>query len=204
MDRDEFSEKGDGQVPDDDRNPDDIDPSVEDKRRIDPVKEARVRDACQRRDVEELQALAQSSGGFLTDELRQQACKRNVMQRLWSARSSRLTSFHVTRADTPGSAAEHRHHPKLRPRQILEELTGSSRRRTSRARRGQGFRLLSQWYACRSRHISLSPTALCIANHILQTNPSVSSPSKRRPSRTLSSLSSADIPSCTISKATTT
>lgn len=38
-------------------------------------KEHGILDACRRRDIEELQALAMSPGGFLTDELRQQACE---------------------------------------------------------------------------------------------------------------------------------
>lgn len=37
-------------------------------------KEDTIRDACRRRDIEELQSLAESPGGFVTDELRQEAC----------------------------------------------------------------------------------------------------------------------------------
>lgn len=39
------------------------------------AKEARIVDACERWDVQKLQALAESPGGFLTDEVRQDACK---------------------------------------------------------------------------------------------------------------------------------
>lgn len=45
------------------------------KPRIRSQKEDEVLDACERRDVKQLQALAQSRGGFVTDELRQQACE---------------------------------------------------------------------------------------------------------------------------------
>lgn len=39
------------------------------------VKAREIIDACRRRDIESLQALAESPGGFITDELRQQACE---------------------------------------------------------------------------------------------------------------------------------
>ena len=35
----------------------------------------KILDACRRRDIEELQSLAESPGGFMTDGLRQQACE---------------------------------------------------------------------------------------------------------------------------------
>lgn len=38
-------------------------------------KEDVILDACRRRDIDELQTLAESRGGFLTDELRQEACE---------------------------------------------------------------------------------------------------------------------------------
>lgn len=62
MERGEFSEKADTKVHDDKY-----------WERTD--KEARIVDACERWDIQELQALAQSPGGFLTDELRQDACQ---------------------------------------------------------------------------------------------------------------------------------
>lgn len=37
-------------------------------------KEEAIWDACRRRDIKELQSLAESPGGFVTDELRQEAC----------------------------------------------------------------------------------------------------------------------------------
>lgn len=86
MGKEEFSEKGDGSPSEVHRHHDDADddnnPSAEEKeeeeeatQRLHSEKEARILDACERRDIEDLQALAQSSGGFLTDELRRQACK---------------------------------------------------------------------------------------------------------------------------------
>ena len=39
------------------------------------LKEQEIIDACRRRDIEALQALADSPGGFISDELRQQACE---------------------------------------------------------------------------------------------------------------------------------
>lgn len=39
-------------------------------------KEAKVRDACQSRSVHDLRSLAISEGGFLSDALRQLACKK--------------------------------------------------------------------------------------------------------------------------------
>lgn len=38
-------------------------------------KEDEILDACRQRDIAALQSLALSTGGFMTDELRQQACK---------------------------------------------------------------------------------------------------------------------------------
>lgn len=38
-------------------------------------KESQILDACQRRDIQALQALAESPGGFVTDEIRQRACE---------------------------------------------------------------------------------------------------------------------------------
>lgn len=71
MEGNDFSEKGDEELHD-------KDPNIEADRRAHLKKEVQIFDACHRRDIEELQALAQSSGGFLTDELRQQACKYNI------------------------------------------------------------------------------------------------------------------------------
>lgn len=42
--------------------------------RVKSPKEDEILDACRRRDIEELQSLAELPGGFVTDELRQQAC----------------------------------------------------------------------------------------------------------------------------------
>lgn len=83
MERDEFSEKGgDTEVPNgngngkDNSNNNNKQSEEEIRKQQEHLKkEAKIRDACKRRDIQELQALAQSSGGFLTDELRQQACK---------------------------------------------------------------------------------------------------------------------------------
>jgi hypothetical protein len=44
----------------------------------DEKKEA-ILEACRQRDLDALRALAELPGGFLTDEIRQQACKRSVM-----------------------------------------------------------------------------------------------------------------------------
>lgn len=67
--KDHVPEKADTQVPDDD----DDDAYREQQERA--AKEARILAACEQWDVEALQELAQSPGGFLTDELRQEACE---------------------------------------------------------------------------------------------------------------------------------
>lgn len=43
--------------------------------RLEELKAQEIIDACRRRDIEALQALAESPGGFIRDELRQQACE---------------------------------------------------------------------------------------------------------------------------------
>ncbi|ROW05668.1 hypothetical protein VMCG_05271 [Cytospora schulzeri] len=50
-----------------------IDKEAEAKAQIYSAKRDKILDACRRRDIEELQSLAESPGGFLTDGLRQQA-----------------------------------------------------------------------------------------------------------------------------------
>lgn len=48
-------------------------------------KEEAILRACKWRDLEALQTLAESPGGFLTDDIRQQACKSRYHQsHLWS------------------------------------------------------------------------------------------------------------------------
>ena len=42
---------------------------------LEELKVQEIIDACRRRDIEGLQALAESPGGFIRDELRQQACE---------------------------------------------------------------------------------------------------------------------------------
>lgn len=42
---------------------------------LEEVKAQQIIDACRRRDLEGLQALAESPGGFIRDDLRQQACE---------------------------------------------------------------------------------------------------------------------------------
>lgn len=51
-----------------------------------PLKQDEILDACRRRDIAELQRLADAPGGFLSDELRQQACE------IVHARTSRMPS----------------------------------------------------------------------------------------------------------------
>ncbi len=46
----------------------------------DEKKEA-ILEACKQRDLDALRALAELPGGFLTDEIRQQACKCSAMER---------------------------------------------------------------------------------------------------------------------------
>lgn len=48
---------------------------AEGKPRVRSPKEDEILDACRRRDFQRLQALAESPGGFVTDELRQHACE---------------------------------------------------------------------------------------------------------------------------------
>lgn len=38
-------------------------------------RQARILDACRRRDIDDLQAIAISNGGFISDKIRSQACK---------------------------------------------------------------------------------------------------------------------------------
>lgn len=38
-------------------------------------RQARILDACRRKDIEDLQAIAVSNGGFLSDTIRSQACE---------------------------------------------------------------------------------------------------------------------------------
>lgn len=52
-----------------------IDEEAEAKAQIHSAKRSKILEACRRRDIEELQSLAESPGGFLTDGLRQQACE---------------------------------------------------------------------------------------------------------------------------------
>jgi hypothetical protein len=42
---------------------------------LEEAKAHKITEACRRRDIEGLQALAESPGGFIRNELRQQACK---------------------------------------------------------------------------------------------------------------------------------
>lgn len=42
---------------------------------LEELKAQEITEACRRRDIEGLQALAESPGGFIRDELRQQACE---------------------------------------------------------------------------------------------------------------------------------
>lgn len=55
-------------------------PEIEPKPRMRSPKEDEILEACRRRDIQELQSLADSSGGFVTDELRQQACESPYLQ----------------------------------------------------------------------------------------------------------------------------
>lgn len=60
----------------DDKNISDIsNPSSSDETLKDDQKEHKILEACKRRDVEELQLLAGSPGGFMNDEVRQEACE---------------------------------------------------------------------------------------------------------------------------------
>lgn len=48
---------------------------TESNAKLEELKAQEIIDACRRRDIEGLQALAESPGGFIRDELRQQACE---------------------------------------------------------------------------------------------------------------------------------
>lgn len=72
-------------------------PDAEPKPRIRSPKEDEVLDACTRRDIEHLQALALSPGGFVTDELRQQACELCVSLPLAIGISADLRHFPINR-----------------------------------------------------------------------------------------------------------
>ena len=48
------------------------------------VKSARIEEACQHRDLDTLVELARSTGGLLTDKLRQQACMSSLPYQLGS------------------------------------------------------------------------------------------------------------------------
>lgn len=48
---------------------------TESNAQLEELKAREIIDACRRRDIEGLQALAESPGGFIRDELRQQACE---------------------------------------------------------------------------------------------------------------------------------
>lgn len=49
--------------------------ATESNAQLEEFKAQEIVDACRRRDIEGLQALAESPGGFIRDELRQQACE---------------------------------------------------------------------------------------------------------------------------------
>lgn len=48
---------------------------TESNAQLEEIKALEIIDACRRRDIEGLQALAEFPGGFIRDELRQQACE---------------------------------------------------------------------------------------------------------------------------------
>lgn len=49
--------------------------AAESNAQLEELKAQEIVDACRRRDIEGLQALAESPGGFIRDGLRQQACE---------------------------------------------------------------------------------------------------------------------------------
>jgi hypothetical protein len=84
-----------------------IEPSLDEKTashndaaHADDEKKKAILEACSQRDLDALRALAESRGGFLTDSIRQQACK------CFTALRVNLTSSLSPRADTPGTPAQ--------------------------------------------------------------------------------------------------
>lgn len=65
-------EKSDHAISMSPRSPTDV---TDSNAQLQKLKAREIIDACRRRDIEGLQALAESPGGFVTDNLRQQACE---------------------------------------------------------------------------------------------------------------------------------
>jgi hypothetical protein len=63
-----------------------------------------ILEACRQRDLDSLRALAESPGGFLADDIRQQACE--LLTYVPKHINTSIHTYSLSRADTPGTPTQ--------------------------------------------------------------------------------------------------